>query len=188
MLEDERVIYLKGNHEEMLVEAMENYLSDDFRPDAYFYTWFENGGGITFNQIAENGIKTSLLNKLDKLPSFAYYKNTDGVIILLSHSGFTPYYTDDKLTFPEYEKDYIWDRKHFEQWGTSDYLDGLLVVHGHTPISYLKKYILCIPGDEEGAFWYCNNHKVNLDTGCYWSKKTVLLDLDTFDEHIFEIS
>lgn len=40
---------------------------------------------------------------------------------------------------------------------------------------------------EDGAFWYCNNHKVNIDCGAFFTGKTVLLDLDTFDEHIFSI-
>ena len=51
--------------------------------------------------------------------------------------------------------------------------------------------IKCFGADENiyenGAFWYCNNHKVNIDTGAYASGSIVLLDLDTFDEHIFSV-
>ena len=186
MLADERVIYLKGNHEEMFVESMKDYLSDEFQPGEYFYRWVANGGSPTFDEAIKIGVKLDFINQLEKLPSFAYYKNKDGIISLLSHSGFTPRYVDNKLIFPEYEKDYIWDRGHFEKWDEVEELDSLLVIHGHTPIPYMKKYILGISGETEGAYWYCNNHKINLDTGCFWSKKTVLLDLDTFDEHIFE--
>ena len=38
--------------------------------------------------------------------------------------------------------------------------------------------------DEVGAFWYCDNHKVNLDVGAVWNDSTVLLNLDTLDEEI----
>ena len=37
-----------------------------------------------------------------------------------------------------------------------------------------------------GAFWYADNHKINLDTGACWTGIAVMLDLDTFDEHIFQ--
>lgn len=39
----------------------------------------------------------------------------------------------------------------------------------------------------EGAFWYCNDHKVNIDCGSFFTGQTVLLNLDTFDEHIFMV-
>ena len=36
-----------------------------------------------------------------------------------------------------------------------------------------------------GALWYCEDHKVCLDTGAWATGYTVLFNLDTFDEHIF---
>ena len=39
--------------------------------------------------------------------------------------------------------------------------------------------------EEPRALWYCNNHKVCIDMGTYNTNITVLLDLDTFEEHIF---
>lgn len=34
---------------------------------------------------------------------------------------------------------------------------------------------------------HCDNHKVDIDCCSYMSGKTVLLNLDTFDEHIFTV-
>ena len=71
----------------------------------------------------------------------------------------------------------------------------MIMVHGHTPISLMIKDMQKIawfyqkeePKYDGGAFWYADNHKVNLDTGACWTVFTVVLDLDTFDEHIFSI-
>ena len=38
-----------------------------------------------------------------------------------------------------------------------------------------------------GALWWCDDHKVCLDMGTVWTNMIVVLDLDTFDEHIFSI-
>ena len=39
---------------------------------------------------------------------------------------------------------------------------------------------------ELGAYWYCNNHKVCLDTGAYWTDTAILFDLDDFTEYIIQ--
>jgi hypothetical protein len=36
-----------------------------------------------------------------------------------------------------------------------------------------------------GAYWYFNNHKVDIDCGTCNSGFTLLLDLDTFNDFIF---
>ena len=82
----------------------------------------------------------------------------------------------------------IWDRKHFtDDWSKN--CDDILVVHGHTPNCFVHEFLNPEVRDAEvslGAYWYCGGHKVCLDTGAFWTNTTVLLDLDTFDEHIFQ--
>ena len=39
---------------------------------------------------------------------------------------------------------------------------------------------------EYGAFYYSGTQKICIDQGTYSSGRALLLDLDTFDEHIFE--
>lgn len=106
------------------------------------------------------------------------------------YAGFTP----AKEPFPANE-DLLWDREHIY-----DTTEGEgICVHGHTPIS---EYLILrldnannfLPPDRQfsysyngGALWYCDNHKVDIDCCSYMSGKTVLLNLDTFDEHIFTV-
>lgn len=118
------------------------------------------------------------------------YPNQNGITIMLCHAGFTP----AKEPFPANE-DLLWDREHIY-----DTTEGEgICVHGHTPIS---EYLILrldnannfLPPDRQfsysyngGALWYCDNHKVDIDCCSYMSGKTVLLNLDTFDEHIFTV-
>jgi hypothetical protein len=37
-----------------------------------------------------------------------------------------------------------------------------------------------------GAYWYCNGHKVDIDNGVFLTGRTVLLNLDTWEEKIFQ--
>lgn len=109
---------------------------------------------------------------------------------MLCHAGFTP----AKEPFPANE-DLLWDREHIYDTPEGE---GICV-HGHTPIS---EYLILrldnannfLPPDRQfsysyngGALWYCDNHKVDIDCCSYMSGKTVLLNLDTFDEHIFTV-
>ena len=70
-------------------------------------------------------------------------------------------------------------------------IENTYMIHGHTPITYMSKYM-----DNHsnklglGAFWYCKDkngieRKCNIDCGAVFLGFTVLLDLDTFDAHIF---
>ena len=61
----------------------------------------------------------------------------------------------------------------------------MICVHGHTPIPNLVKRINVNP--EEGALWYCGGHKICIDNASFATGITCLFDLDTYDEHIFQI-
>lgn len=181
---DDQFIYMKGNHEDMLCNAIKEYsihgyLGKDYR------LLVNNGGEDTFdNWLAENeSVRKSWYQALEKLPTYLTYTNAGGMKVYLSHAGFTPFFYPDGVMAPPEEDDLIWSRDHFvDGW----YLeDNAIMVHGHTPIPYLTNRF----GVEYklGAFWYCNNHKICLDTGAYATNYTCLLDLDIFDEHIFQI-
>lgn len=40
---------------------------------------------------------------------------------------------------------------------------------------------------ESGAFWYCDNHKVCIDSGGFFSGEWVLLNLDTLEDIVIEL-
>lgn len=174
----------------MLVKAMKDYIKYETYGGGHFDLLCWNGGASTFNGWINDGAKSGWYHYLRKLPLYLEYKNKNGITIMLCHAGFTP----AKEPFPANE-DLLWDREHIY-----DTTEGEgICVHGHTPIS---EYLILrldnannfLPPDRQfsysyngGALWYCNNHKVDIDCCSYMSGKTVLLNLDTFDEHIFTV-
>ncbi|MBE6156102.1 MAG: hypothetical protein E7164_05080, partial [Firmicutes bacterium] len=97
LLDDERIFYLMGNHEDMLIRAIEgNY------DDLSLLYW--NGGKNTFEayELDTQENQKKYLEKLKKLPKYVYwYKN--GKTIILSHAGMTP----GRPIFDE--NDWFWD-------------------------------------------------------------------------------
>lgn len=179
---DHRAIYIKGNHEDMLVKAMEEWydLWDTHNTQLLYY----NGGQGTLEGWIEDGAKVDWINYLKRLPNIITYTNKDNFEMILSHAGFTP--NGDKIPT---EKQILWDREHFNKKWTGK--ENQIIVHGHTNIvfimSKLNKDVTDMHVEDIGAFWYCDNHKVGIDCGSYITNTTVLLDLDTFDQHIFSL-
>ena len=175
---DDQFIYLMGNHEEMLIEAMKDWL-DCFHCGLNWQILVQNGGAQTFEDwmnISNEDNQRTWMNALNNLPNVRTYINKDNIKIILSHAGFTPGITTDI--------DFLWDRNHYNDEWDYEYCSDIIVVHGHTPIPLMK--IGSPDGKfEPGDFWYCDNHKINIDNGSTWTGFTCLLDLDTFDEHIF---
>lgn len=175
---DDQLVYLMGNHEEMLVEAMKDWL-DYFHCGPNWQVLVQNGGAQTFEDwmnIPNENNQRTWMNALSKLPTVKTYVNKDNIKIILSHAGFTPGITTDI--------DFLWDRNHYNDEWDYEHCSDVVIVHGHTPIPLMK---IGSPDEEfePGAFWYCDNHKINIDNGSTWTDFTCLLDLDTFDEHIF---
>jgi calcineurin-like phosphoesterase family protein len=177
---DEQFKYLRGNHEDMLVKAMEEYYQGHPYGSAYeLLAW--NGGAPTYEDwLAEKTADQRFwYNRLKSLLTQWTYVNAFGMKCELSHAGFTP---------GAHEKDLIWDRKHFRHPWPEGYNDTL-IVHGHTPCQLMDEELLVGEQDDEreiGAYWYCDFHKVDLDNASFYTNACVLLDLDTFDEHIFQ--
>ena len=186
---DKRFIYMKGNHEDMLVKAVVDYIDYECL-DYSFQMLASNGGEKTFFDFIDQPLDTqhSWLHVLKNLPIMMTYKNTSGMEIILSHAGFTP----DPYKKPK-EKDLLWDRAHIYEF-VPDEFENTIIVHGHTPIQYMFhdfNDINKLAGKPEipfeyGAFYYSGTQKICIDQGTYSSGRALLLDLDTFDEHIFE--
>lgn len=169
-----QMIYIKGNHEEILADAM----------DGDEYLCYINGGSLTLDGWMNDPIDPEnpfWIDKLRKLPSELFYYNKQNQQVILCHSGY-----DINQDEPE-EDDYIWDRTHFnEPWKES--LPDSIMVHGHTPVTEMKHFTINSP-KEEGfklkPYWYCDGHKVNIDMGSFFTDAACLLDLDTWEEHMF---
>lgn len=188
---DPRVIYIKGNHEDMMLKAIGNITKGSFNKNNLCWNknmniWFINGAQPTYNAIMDDDFQTVIdtFSLLKDLPFCCIYTNSQGTNILLSHAGCDSFEVAN--TWDEYH--FIWDRSHWlfaDEWLGED---NELIVHGHTPIEYIleeQKYYRTLSNySGHGAYWYGQGHKVCLDTGAVWYNEGVLLNLDTYEEII----
>lgn len=186
MFDDKRVKYIAGNHDIMLAHRIG-------RPYDYYIATIhhQNGGGPTWENAKIDPDANLYKWKIRNLPRHAIYTNKDGLKIFMSHSGSTDIEDEEAL---------IWDRN--EYITNKNYTDYDVIIHGHTPIPYLIHSLegvhnfyfqdseteqFNIPKWDSGAFWY-HGFRCDIDCCTIETGQTVLLDLDTFDEHIFYIS
>lgn len=186
---DPQFIYMKGNHEDMLVRAMREYIYNDERTGHDYSLLVSNGGATTFYDWSclNDHIREEWMRRLNKLPYVQEYTNQDGFRIIMTHAGFTPAYTTDNEIAIPCEEDALWDRYHFTDPWPHD-TEKVVIIHGHTPTFYLAEK-LRLPKEEVelGAMWYAQNHKICLDCGCFFTGCTCLLNLDTFDEEVITL-
>ena len=209
LLDDPRVIYLKGNHEDLMAKALKNYNSknqDDWSWSHEIELWYFNGGRPTHIQFLEDNIpeeeKIRYLNHISNLPFCAIYPNEKGQDVLLCHAGCENMDASESWE----EKDFLWNRDHYLFNDTWEGGMDEVIVHGHTPIElmiddqskYINEFILNLQAhsrfdniiefpdewSKKGAYWYAHNHKVNIDTGAVWNHTATLINLDTWEEII----
>ena len=183
IMDDPQFIYIKGNHEDMLVDAMGH---------GYGSAWSllrSNGGKKTCEQAMEEPNWKEWKSRLISLPTQATYVNTQGETVYLSHAGFTPDTDHQGQMRRVWDRDLIWDRDHFlDKWPEDEMFQKAIIVHGHTPIPYLLDEIdpTCQMGEiEPGALWYAGGKKCCIDCGAVFTGYCVLLNLDTWDEEVF---
>lgn len=196
LLFDKRVMYLKGNHEFMAENALYEMIKVDKRPDKkVIKLWtYSNGGQITLDSIIENGaLYKEWADVFHNLPLQVTYTNKNGQRIILCHAGFT---LGMEGTLSEFNL--VWDRDHLTIPTPDDKLDSnIIVVHGHTPTPILKEYLNNAKKyhrkdwydftENNGIIFYGQGHKIDIDCGAIFLKKTALLDLDTLEVIPFSI-
>jgi predicted MPP superfamily phosphohydrolase len=140
---DYDVIPLIGNHESMMLDAIDN--------ERRLSNWFMNGGHETLYSF---GIESpDKLNKryLDFFRNLRYYYIQDQFIFV--HAGF-----NDDITDPLEDKiQMIWSRR--ETYSNTFFTDKV-IIHGHTPIPFT----ICREQVESGTRF------VNIDTGCVYDE------------------
>ena len=166
LLDDPRVTYIKGNHEDMFIAAAE-------KPLLNLRLLELNGGMGTYSDYLsdteEN--RNNYVALLKELPVLAIIQNKQGQVINLSHAGYTPIYNPT-------EEDLLWDREHlYHEWPENE---NSIVVHGHTPVQYLTQ------GKTE-IVQYANGHKYDIDLGAFASNKLGILNLETFEEIVVSL-
>lgn len=204
VIDDPQCILLMGNHEHMFWQAADfilegtegdiNLFNED--PTWYLYNtsgrnspaellkW--NGGWSTLTQWARESEYMRYLYVVKTLPLSLTIPTSDGEhYIYLSHAGYNP---------GEYRRsiqDMVWDRLHYlTKW--EDYVEGDIVIHGHTPIDHLLKGFkwtdqsYSITNDGYGCCIYNDGFKYDIDLGAHFTGRTCLLNLDTLETKIFE--
>lgn len=201
IMNDPQFVYIKGNHEDMLVQAMKEYNRGVVKGEDWDLVAC-NGGHMTFAGWRDEGADMSWAWKLEDLPLRMTIINDRGQEVILCHAGYTPGADDENWnTENSDEKEVVlWDRVHYvtDYWDEKNY-PNTIVVHGHTPIPHLDEdrefwdcsKFLSNATDKEmanGAYWYANNHKVCIDSGMCFTEVGLLLDIDTWDCHVFNVS
>ena len=184
---DPQFIYIKGNHEDMLVKACEDYLEDGGMWDYYSYSLCRmNGGEETMMAWERDPDRELWLKRLKELPTWDS-KEIHGKYYTFCHAGFTPWFQEGTMEcFVPTDRMLIWDREHyFDEWVDGEMDDDIVVVHGHTPIHYLSEDLRV--DWESGAFWYCDGHKVCIDSGGFFSDEFILLNLDTLEDTVITL-
>ena len=174
-----KAIYLKGNHEKMLTNALFAFGNEDYS-DAYMLTT-TNGGQLTLEDALAEYNYLEWARFLKTLPTWAEYINTKNQHILLSHAGFiVKFNKKGELIIPPTD-DLLWDREHLKK-ENYPFNSNYYSVFGHTPTPYLFK-----DGEWEPGAAYLSGNRIDIDNGSYATGISCLLDLDTFEEHIFQI-
>lgn len=183
ILEDPRVILLKGNHEDMLTICIPEFLEGDF---TNLFWWAGNGGGATYEALSykTKEQQLELVKKLKKLPTNLWFNSVNGHSIFLSHAGTDLRFTERELILKGRQDPYIWDRGHF--YAPKPDMSNTYQIHGHTPVQLLSEEYLCINRTDD-VLTYCDGHKIDIDLGTAWTNRAALIDLDTFEIKYFEV-
>lgn len=196
LLDDPKVIYIRGNHDNMIIDCLRDYLKKGQPYYEHARLLSCNGGDRTYKEAIADPNMEKYLQKLEKAPLYLEYVNVSGELVILSHAGFTPY-KNDEAEKPEHpyrlpwnwKHELIWNRDHFfDEWNAEDCVD-CFIIHGHTPIPYLLDEIDPrgqIEDIEPGALWYDNGRKCCVDCGAVFTGTFVALNLDNWDEEVFQ--
>lgn len=151
-------IVVKGNHEALMLHAYRE------RESIGIYHWAVNGGDETIASYKRaNGDHDDWRDAIDAhhlyfVRSLATIFRDEDRGLVFVHAGIDP------RTFPDCEEEiYLWTRSHkfFDpgRWPRRPELDGILVVHGHTPTNDFEPHL--------------GPRRVNVDTGaCYGGSLT----------------
>ena len=205
LIDDPRVIYIKGNHDDFMYQNLGNINLKNYDPDAFYWDghvdlWYYNGGEPTYTAFFKDKLpiekKMEYVKEIAKMPLYIEFTNTYGNKILLSHSGDGDF---ENLEATD-EEHWLWDRTHWmfaDSWFGKD---NEYIIHGHTPIELMierqEEYANWYEGTDKevkmpmynghGAYFYGQGHKICIDTGAVWNNEAVLLNLDTWEEIIIK--
>lgn len=204
LLDNPKIVYLKGNHEDMFVKACHAFCDmaaeEGYTPyeyarahcfsivnvpyDSDIGLCMNNGGIPTLDAWLQHGCPRDFVRKIQKLPLKAQ--------VTIEDEKGNPIRTFDMCHAgcieEEWENDdeeaMLWDRTHFSAvWDPADNISHILI-HGHTPTIYLPRYTQDAKYSECQEYMpitYSDSTKIDLDTGTFFSNRAWLMDLNTLE-------
>lgn len=136
------VVFLRGNHEQMLLDAVDQ---------GNFSLWLMNGGRSTLNSYGIQGQSTDIPeDHLEFYRNTKLYYETDDYFFV--HAGLSPAKTiKESLKDKKQMKEFLWERSHLNAFETAW---EKTVVFGHTPRpNPIKK-----------------DNMLGIDTGCVYDR------------------
>ena len=217
----DKTFYIKGNHDAMMTDAIPQVIKDmkelGYLEGQGYELWLHNGAWHTLSKVDQYTSEQLMKMKkfLDSCPKELRYMSPAGHTVIMEHAGYTPF------DIPHRSHDPLWDREHFyDKWGgfmngkweKNSEVDTTYLVHGHTPVQYLKfmygydgkpeeltkedmiakrqfMYDVIKEGEKiikPEVIRYCSGHKFDIDMCTIASDRIALLDLDTFETIYFD--
>ena len=139
------IVFLRGNHEQMMLNA------DEFLSSSLF--WLRNGGNKTRAAIKDDQFNKKVLDFAKSLP-LSYKIKIGGRIYFFCHAGIDV----NKNLDEQDEESLLWSREEF----FNHYEGEAVIISGHSPVQYFFE-------ESEGKpFRVPNRNVLMLDTGSYF--------------------
>ncbi|MEM1325489.1 MAG: metallophosphoesterase family protein [Bacteroidota bacterium] len=140
---------LRGNHDQMMIDALTTNMEAQSR-------WLRAGGDTTWDSYYKKAPKAIPQAHLTFLQQLPYYLETESYILVhagLNFKAFDPLFDKESM---------LWIRSWYSRINTF-WLNGRIIVHGHTPIS---KSII------QARFKHIETcPAIDIDAGCVYRKK-----------------
>lgn len=162
LLDRPNTIYIRGNHEQMLIDRF----PEDNHDAAMLHEY--NGGVDTYRDMINDPNRVEYMAKLNNTPLYYETTNIKGQKVLFTHSGSTNLEDKDDLLWSRW----FWKNPHYP---TGDYT---WIIHGHTPMIYIQDSFE-IERVENKPFKY-NNKFICIDNATYYTNISILLNIDDF--------
>lgn len=161
---DNNIRVCLGNHEQMAIDALEDWLGLDHpykRMGLLSSDWFANGGSGVFDQIPADQLP-SVRDYFKSLPVYIKLDHeANGLPVVVSHTCLNNYSYDILNATQEdlrrHATSFVWSRSQ-----ANDTSGAFFNIYGHTPTDYIG-----IKHSQP----LVTKHGVNLDTGCVYTSE-----------------
>ena len=211
LLDNPKVVYLKGNHEDMFTKAAReikhffNFKDTDIekihevlntcRYFDYKYANIQdslgNGGLSTLTDWILDGMPMDIIERIEHLPvTFSYgrcdFCHSAGIYKAFAEAAEKEYNNEE---LAEWDVNYlIWTRASLD----ADWMRHRIAVFGHTPVPYLPDYVKDMVIDEDDikpVKWgdpSITGEKLDMDTGAIFTGRAFVLNVLTMKAYGFE--